>query len=77
MVRADRTSVKFTVKTWTWTPSFKEEFQKAKEEIVNRVKNGVKTDMNKMTYVSTDWSKIGIGFLVTQKHCDCPLENAP
>ena len=25
-----------------------------------------------MTCVATDWSKLGIGFLVTQKHCDLP-----
>ena len=29
------------------------------------------------TCVSTDWSKFGIGFLVTQKHCSCPLDEAP
>ena len=27
--------------------------------------------------MSTDWSKFGIGFLVTQKHCSCPLDEAP
>ena len=69
-----RDLVKLTIKT----PSLREEFRKAKEEIINRVKDGAKSyDINKMTCVSTDWSKLGIGFLITQKHCDCPLENAP
>ena len=73
-----RNLVKPTVKTWLWTPSQKEEFQKAKEKIVSRVKNGMETyDVKKMTCVSTNWSKLGIGFLITQKLCDCPLENAP
>ena len=58
-------------------PELREEFRKAKEEIVNRVKNGVKTySIHKMTCLSTDWSKGGIGFLVTQKRCDCSLEKA-
>ena len=67
-----RDLIKPTVKTWRWTPTLREEFRKAKEEIVSRVKEGVKTyDINKLTCVSTDWSKLGIGMLVMQKHCDC------
>ena len=42
------------------------------------MKDGVKAyDMTKLMCVSTDWSKQGLGFLVTQKHCECSLENAP
>ena len=56
----------------------KEEFRRAKEEIISRVKEGVKTyDTNKLTCVSSDWSKTGIGLLVSQKHCDCELATAP
>ena len=63
---------------WVWTPELKEEFQKAKKEIIKRVGNGVKTyDIKQMTCISTDWSKIGIGFLVTQMMCGCGLEKAP
>ena len=65
-------------KTWQWIPMLRDEFQKAKEEIITRVKDGVKTyDMSKLTCVSTDWSKLGIRMLVTQKLCDCSLESAP
>ena len=65
------------VKTWIWIPTLKEEFRKAKEEIINRVKDGVKAyDVNKLMCVSRDWSKIGVGFLVLQKHCNCPLTEA-
>ena len=38
-----RDLVKPMVKTWVWTPTLYEEFRKAKEEIVRRVKNEVKT----------------------------------
>ena len=61
-----RDLVKPTVKTWVWTPTLRVEFQKANEDIVKRVKSGVKTyDISKKMCVSTDWSKLGIGFLVT------------
>ena len=50
-----RDLVKPTVKTWKWTPTLREEFTKAKEEIISRVKEGVKTyHINKLTCVSTD-----------------------
>ena len=66
------------VKKWVWTPTLHEEFRKAKEEIVRRVKNKVKTyDISKKTCVLNDWSKLGIRFLVTQKSCKCSLEKAP
>ena len=62
-----RDLVKPTNKTWQWTPTLRDEFRKAKEEIISRVKDGVKThDMTMLTCVSTDWSKLGIGMLVTQ-----------
>ena len=43
------------VKTWKWTLELKQEVRKAKEEIVRRVENGVKTyNIKKMTCLSTD-----------------------
>ena len=55
-----------------------DEFRKSKEEIINRVKEGVKTyDIKKLTCVSSDWSKSGIGMLVSQKYCECALTMAP
>ena len=60
------------------TTSLREEFQKAKKEIINRVKDGVKSyDVTKMTHMSTDWSKLGVEFLMIQNHCDCELKEAP
>ena len=39
----DSVLVKPKVKTWVWTPTLRDELQKAKEEIIHRVKDGVKT----------------------------------
>ena len=73
-----RDLVKLTVKTWSWTPTLSEEFKRAKEEIKRRVKNGVKTyNTKRKTCLSTNWSKLGIGFPITQKMCKCTLANAP
>ena len=38
-----RDLVKPSVKIWQWTESLKREFKEAKEEIINRVKDGVKS----------------------------------
>ena len=60
---------------FVWMPELKKEFQDAKKEIIRLVEDGVKLyDIAKRTCLSTDWSKIGIGFLVTQKWCECPEE---
>merc|ERR1712082_353633 len=67
-----------TCKTWQWTPTLREEFNKSKMEIIRRVEDGVKTyDLDRLTCVSSDWSKAGIGLLVSQKYCDCDLAKAP
>ena len=48
----------------------------AKEEIVKQIVKGVETfDYKKRTTLITDWAKSGIGFMVSQKHCQCPDEN--
>ena len=63
-----RDLTKPTNKTWEWTPTLREEFKLAKEEIIRRVQNGMKFyDVKKLTCVSTDWSKLGIGMLVTSE----------
>ena len=62
-----RDLVKPTNKTWEWNVTLRNEFKLVKEEIIRRVKDGVKYyDVKKLTCVSTDWSKVGIGMLVTQ-----------
>ena len=31
-------------------------------------------EKDRVTCLSTDWSKVGIGFTLTQKYCDCPKQ---
>jgi len=44
----------------------------SKEEIVRLIQEGVKAfEKNKPTCLATDWSRTGVGFTLTQKHCKC------
>lgn len=55
-----------------WDDNLEALFNKAKEEIIKQSTEGVRTfDMSKATCLATDWSKTGIGFTLTQKHCKC------
>ena len=50
-------------------------FEKSKMKIVDEIIEGVRIfDINKPTLLATDWSKIGIGHVLLQKHCDCSDE---
>eukprot|EP00111_Clytia_hemisphaerica_P013723 TCONS_00040375-protein len=47
-------------------------FEESKQTIVDEVKNGVRIfDKSKPTCPATDWSKLGIGYWLFQKHCSC------
>ena len=60
--------------TYIWTQELQHAFDIAKKEIVKLVHNGVKTfQLALWTCVIFDWSKTGIGFVMWQKHCKCPL----
>ena len=62
--------------TFTWTGEIEEAFIKAKETILESVREGVKTFNPELkTCVATDWSKKGIGFILLQKKCSCPGES--
>ena len=53
-------------------------FQKSKYEIINLVKEVVKTFVpNRPTCLVNDWSKNRIGFHLMQKHCRCPAPHHP
>ena len=57
---------------WFWNPTLEEVFQKSKVEIVRLVEQGVYAyDLQKPTCLATDWSKEGVGFSLTQRHCSC------
>ena len=63
---------------FNWTASLQNAFEKSKNEIVQLVKEGVSTfDVKKTTCLAPDWSKQGMGFLLLQKYCLCPLTKAP
>ena len=55
-----------------WTNSLEVSFQKAKRAMAASMEEGVRIfDPDKPTGVLTDWSKRGIGHILTQKHCSC------
>ncbi|XP_076042081.1 uncharacterized protein LOC143025983 [Oratosquilla oratoria] len=60
-----------------WDGNLQEKFQQAKEVICSLAKEGLTYyDKNKPTAVITDWSKVGIGFVVLQQHCQCPMRES-
>ena len=61
---------------FSWTQELEEALKLSKEEIIRKVEHGIETfDMQKKTCLMTDWSKIGIGFRLVQKNCDCDSES--
>ena len=63
---------------FSWTQTLQDAFDDSKKQIVKLVKEGVSTfDVNRVTCLAPDWSKTGMGFLLFQKYCSCPLTKAP
>ncbi len=55
-----------------WDSTLDKLFNESKKEIVNKISEGVCAyDIKKPTCLATDWSKDGLGFSLTQKHCTC------
>ena len=60
-------------KKFEWNSELDEAFQKSKLAIVDAIKEGVEIfDLHRPTCLQTDYSKIGIGYFLSQKHCMCP-----
>ena len=58
--------------TFAWTAEASEAFKASKAKIVDAIKNGIKTfSMDRETVLATDWSRVGIGFHLSQKRCRC------
>ena len=56
-----------------WDSTLDKIFEESKVKIVDLIKEGVKTfEKDRVTCVSTDFSKKGLGYTLTQKHCSCP-----
>ena len=55
-----------------WTEELDQLFEKSKQKIIQEIQQGVQIfEKEKLTCLSTDWSKTGIGYCLQQKHCKC------
>lgn len=65
-------------KQWYWDDTLDQLFQFTKLEVVKQIEEGVKSfETSRPTCLATDWSKTGMGFFLLQKHCTCPMTEAP
>ena len=57
-----------------WTAQLERAFVESKEEIVRLVTDGVKQfKPERVTCLSTDYSNTGLGWILQQKTCKCPI----
>jgi len=57
---------------FVWTEQHDEAFNQSKEAVINAIRKGVEIfDPERRTCLRPDWSKTGIGFFLSQKHCAC------
>ena len=57
---------------FTWSPDLESAFQTSKLAIVEAIRSGVEIfDPRRRTCLRPDWSKLGIGYFLSQKHCAC------
>ena len=55
-----------------WNDRLDDLFDNSKSLIIDDIRKGVEIfDKSKPTCLATDWSKDGIGFWLSQKHCNC------
>ena len=55
-----------------WNSELQEAFEASKQEIITQCSKGVRSfDPKLPTALATDWSRLGLGFWLTQKHCSC------
>ena len=59
-----------------WDKNLQKMFEEVKEQLVNNVKEGLRRfKVDRDMALMADWSKMGIGFILTQKHCNCSTIN--
>ena len=57
---------------FAWTEHLDYLFRKSKVVIIDQIKQGVEIfDQTRPTCIATDWSQEGLGYWLSQKHCDC------
>ena len=60
---------------FAWSKELEEAFQLSKEAIIRECEAGVRNfDPGLPTCLATDWSKMGLGFWLCQKHCECQTD---
>ena len=60
-----------------WDSQLDKLFNTTKDKLIALVKHGVRVyDINRYTCLQTDWCKDGLGYLLLQKFCSCPMEHA-
>ena len=60
---------------FAWSRELEEAFQLSKEAIIRECEAGVRNfDPGLPTCLATDWSKMGLGFWLCQKHCECQTD---
>ena len=58
-----------------WSEVLDKAFKDSKNHIIESILEGVEIfDVSKPTCLRPDWSKKGIGYLLLQKHCQCPSD---
>ena len=58
---------------WYWDATLQRLFEESRSIIAEKIKEGItRYDKDRWTALLTDWSRAGIGYIMTQKHCDCP-----
>ena len=63
---------------FAWNDTLQQLFDDSKQLIIGKVKEGIQSfEINRRTCLQTDWCKDGIGYLVLQQHCKCPVDQAP
>lgn len=63
---------------WYWDDALDTAFNNSKLAIISMIQDGVRSfEPNRPTCLATDWSKEGLGFILLQKHCRCPMTDAP
>ena len=59
-------------RSFYWDDTLDKLFKESKAEVIRKISQGVCAyDVKKSTCLTTDWSKNGLGFSLTQKHCTC------
>ena len=60
-------------KKFEWTNELDKAFHESKKAIIEAIREGVEIfDLNRPTCLHTDFSEIGVGYFLSQKHCNCP-----